>query len=64
LGDGEQGRGGEIRKMKNFAGKLKHEISRGLPGTEVQWALASSDRMIKDFPRTPRNDSKEAAVMI
>jgi 8-oxo-dGTP pyrophosphatase MutT (NUDIX family) len=50
--------------MKDFANRLKHEISKGLPGTEVQWALASSDRMIKDFPRTPRHDSKAAAVMI
>ena len=50
--------------MKIFAEKLKREISRGLPGTEVQWALASSDRMIKGFPRFPREDSKAAAVMI
>jgi 8-oxo-dGTP pyrophosphatase MutT (NUDIX family) len=50
--------------MKDFAAKLRIEISKGLPGTEVQWALASSDRMIKGFPRTPREDSKEAAVMI
>ena len=50
--------------MKIFAEKLKKEISRGLPGTEVQWALASSDRMIKGFPRFPREDSKAAAVMI
>jgi 8-oxo-dGTP pyrophosphatase MutT (NUDIX family) len=50
--------------MKNFAEKLKLEISKGLPGTEVQWALASSDRMIKGFPRVPRSDTTEAAVMI
>jgi 8-oxo-dGTP pyrophosphatase MutT (NUDIX family) len=50
--------------MKDFANRLKREISKGLPGTEVQWALASSDRMIRGFPRTPRPDSKEAAVMI
>jgi 8-oxo-dGTP pyrophosphatase MutT (NUDIX family) len=50
--------------MKDFADRLKHEISKGLPGTEVQWALASSDRMIRGFPRTPGPDSKEAAVMI
>jgi len=50
--------------MKIFAEKLKKEISKGLPGTEVQWALASSDRMIKGFPRFPREDSKAAAVMI
>jgi 8-oxo-dGTP pyrophosphatase MutT (NUDIX family) len=50
--------------MKEFAEKLRIEISKGLPGTEIQWALASSDRMLKGFPRTPRKDSKTAAVMI
>jgi 8-oxo-dGTP pyrophosphatase MutT (NUDIX family) len=50
--------------MKKFVHKLKEEISKGLPGTEVQWALASSDRLIKGFPRSPKEDSKAAAVMI
>jgi len=50
--------------MKEFVEKLRIEISRGLPGTQVQWALASSDRMVKGFPREPRADSYEAAVMI
>lgn len=50
--------------MKEFAEKLKIEISNGLPGIEVQWALASSDRMMKGFPRFARDDSKAAAVMI
>jgi 8-oxo-dGTP pyrophosphatase MutT (NUDIX family) len=50
--------------MKKFAEKLRKEISKGLPGTQVQWALASSDRMVKGFPRNPRVDSQEAAIMI
>jgi 8-oxo-dGTP pyrophosphatase MutT (NUDIX family) len=50
--------------MKTFAEKLKKEISSGLPGTEIQWALASSDRMIKGFPKSPRKDSRAAAVLI
>jgi 8-oxo-dGTP pyrophosphatase MutT (NUDIX family) len=50
--------------MKEFAEKLRIEISNGLPGIEVQWALASSDRMIKGFPRVPREDSSVAAVLI
>jgi 8-oxo-dGTP pyrophosphatase MutT (NUDIX family) len=50
--------------MHDFVGRLKGEILKGLPGTEVQWALASSDRMIKGFPRFPKEDSKEAAVLI
>jgi 8-oxo-dGTP pyrophosphatase MutT (NUDIX family) len=50
--------------LKKFAHKLKKEILKGLPGTEVQWALASSDRLVKGFPRFPKEDSKAAAVMI
>jgi len=50
--------------LKYFAEKLRIEIAKGLPGTEVQWSMASSDRMIKDFPRFRREDSKSAAVMI
>jgi 8-oxo-dGTP pyrophosphatase MutT (NUDIX family) len=50
--------------MENFAGRLEAEIKKGLPGTEVQWALASSDRMVKGFPRFPKEDTKEAAVLI
>jgi 8-oxo-dGTP pyrophosphatase MutT (NUDIX family) len=50
--------------MRDFAHKLGIEMSKGLPGTQIQWAMASSDRMIKGFPRIPRNDSKAAAVMI
>ena len=50
--------------MKDFADKLKEEIDKGLPGTEVQWALASSDRLVKDFPRVPQEDSTHAAVLI
>jgi 8-oxo-dGTP pyrophosphatase MutT (NUDIX family) len=43
---------------------LKQEIGKGLPGTEVQWEMASSDRMVRNFPRVPREDSLEAAVLI
>jgi 8-oxo-dGTP pyrophosphatase MutT (NUDIX family) len=50
--------------MEKFAEKLKHEIHNGLPGTEVQWQMASSDRMIRNFPRTPGPDAKTAAVLI
>lgn len=50
--------------MDRFADRLKSEIQKGLPGTEVQWEMASSDRFVKDFPRVPRNDSAEAAVLI
>jgi len=50
--------------MKNFAEILNSEILKGLPGTEVQWQMASSDRMPKDFPRTPGKDAMEAAVLV
>lgn len=50
--------------MKKFADLLKNEIQKGLPGTEVQWQMASSDRMIKNFPRSPGNDARVAAVLI
>jgi 8-oxo-dGTP pyrophosphatase MutT (NUDIX family) len=50
--------------MKLFADKLKNEILKGLPGTEVQWEMASSDRMVKGFRKLPGNDARIAAVMI
>jgi len=50
--------------MKNFVEKLSIEIAKGLPGPEVQWVMASSDRMIKGFPRFPKEDSISAAIMI
>ena len=50
--------------MNEFASRLKTEILKGLPGTEVQWEMASSDRRIKMFPRSPGKDARVAAVLI
>ncbi len=50
--------------MDHFAERLEEEIEKGLPGTDVQWEMASSDRLVKDFPRAPGEDSAEAAVLI
>jgi 8-oxo-dGTP pyrophosphatase MutT (NUDIX family) len=50
--------------MEKFAEKLKLEILKDLPGTVVQWQMASSDRMVRNFPRTPGPDAKVAAVLI
>lgn len=50
--------------MHTFAGKLKAEMLKVLPGIEVQWAMASSDRMLKNFPRSPGTDARIAAVLI
>lgn len=43
---------------------LRKAFENGLPGEDVQWEMASSDRLVRDFPRKPRNDSAEAAVLI
>ena len=50
--------------MHEFANRLKTELRKGLPGTEVQWLMASSDRRLKDFPRIPGKDARLAAVLI
>ena len=50
--------------MRGFVELLKAEIKKGLPGTEVQWQMASSDRMVRNFPREPGPDAKVAAVLI
>jgi 8-oxo-dGTP pyrophosphatase MutT (NUDIX family) len=44
--------------------QLKDAFGKGLPGTDVQWAMASSSILRKEFPRTPGPDSREAAVLI
>jgi 8-oxo-dGTP pyrophosphatase MutT (NUDIX family) len=50
--------------MQNFIKILSAEIKKGLPGTEIQWQMASSDRRIRGFPRSPGNDARVAAVLI
>jgi 8-oxo-dGTP pyrophosphatase MutT (NUDIX family) len=50
--------------MDRFPESLKNELLKGLPGTEVQWQMASSDRMVKNFPRTPSSDARAASVLI
>lgn len=50
--------------MKTFSDILKDEISKGLPGTEVQWQMASSDRLVRDFPRVPGPNVRIASVLI
>jgi 8-oxo-dGTP pyrophosphatase MutT (NUDIX family) len=53
-----------INYMNDFASRLKKEIQKGLPGTDVQWQMASSDRFVKNFPRLPGKDTRIAAVLI
>lgn len=50
--------------LYNFPGKLKEEIKKGLPGSQVQWMMASSNRMLEDFPLIPGTDARMAAVLI
>lgn len=50
--------------MIDFVTGLKNEILKGLPGTDVQWQMASSDRFVKNFPKLPGNDARIAAVLI
>jgi 8-oxo-dGTP pyrophosphatase MutT (NUDIX family) len=50
--------------MNDFAASLKIEILKGLPGTEVQWQMASSDRFVRGFPRVPGKDARIAAVLL
>jgi 8-oxo-dGTP pyrophosphatase MutT (NUDIX family) len=50
--------------MHSFAASLQNEILKGLPGTDAQWQMASSDRFIKNFPRFPGKDARVAAVLI
>jgi 8-oxo-dGTP pyrophosphatase MutT (NUDIX family) len=50
--------------MLEFANNLKKELKKALPGTDVQWIMASSDRMVRDFPRIPGDDARVAAVLI
>ncbi|MGA2405515.1 MAG: CoA pyrophosphatase [Bacteroidales bacterium] len=50
--------------MDDFANRLKNEILKGLPGTEIQWQMASSDRMVRNFPRVPGKNAGVAAVLI
>ena len=43
---------------------LRKSLKQPLPGTDVQWEMASSDRRIRDYPRLKKPGSKLAAVLI
>jgi 8-oxo-dGTP pyrophosphatase MutT (NUDIX family) len=50
--------------MNDIINRLKIEILKGLPGTDIQWQMASSDRFVKNFPRLPGKNARIAAVLI
>lgn len=50
--------------MNRFADIVSAAIKKGLPGTQVQWMMASSDRMLKEFPKVPGPGARAAGVLI
>lgn len=48
----------------SFPDQLKKAIAGGLPGTEIQWLMSSSDRNVPGFQRIAGSDAKIAAVVI
>ncbi|HEX2921255.1 MAG TPA: CoA pyrophosphatase [Bacteroidales bacterium] len=48
----------------SLAERLRTAIMRGLPGREIQFQLASSMRLLKEFPANPGPDAVKAAVLI
>jgi 8-oxo-dGTP pyrophosphatase MutT (NUDIX family) len=50
--------------MNSLIELLETELKKPLPGTDVQWQMASSDRMAQNFQRLPGDDARLAAVMI
>lgn len=49
--------------MDDFGEKLRSELSKGLPGTDVQWQMAPKHRF-SEFPSSPGKDTLDAAVLI
>jgi 8-oxo-dGTP pyrophosphatase MutT (NUDIX family) len=50
--------------INSLSGQIESALREELPGTDVQWEMASSDRKISNFPRKKRDDTKLAAVLI
>ena len=50
--------------MTEFLSALENELKKELPGTDVQWQMASSDRYLKAFPRIPGPDAQAASVLV
>jgi 8-oxo-dGTP pyrophosphatase MutT (NUDIX family) len=50
--------------MKSFPHRLQQEIRKGLPGTDVQWQMASTDRRMMKIPRNAGADARQASVLM
>lgn len=48
----------------SVAQKLEEALKGKLPGTDVQWEMASSDRMTSNYPKKKKKDTRLAAVLI
>ena len=44
--------------------RLKEALNIELPGTEVQWEMASSDRMAVSYPKIPNSNTRPGGVLI
>jgi 8-oxo-dGTP pyrophosphatase MutT (NUDIX family) len=51
-------------EIKEFTFRLENAFKKGLPGTDVQWVMASPDRMRDNFPKIAGPDAREAGVLI
>lgn len=50
--------------IAELAQRLQVELGKNLPGTEIQWEMASSDRRIPGYPKKKSEDSRLSAVLI
>lgn len=51
-------------QIENILRQLAAEAAKGLPGMEVQYRMASSDRQVPGFPRHAGPDARKGAVLI
>lgn len=50
--------------MIDLFSRLKSSFPEELPGAQVQWMMASSNRLLEDFPKEPGPDARKAGVLI
>lgn len=50
--------------MTDLISRLKSSFPKDLPGAQVQWMMASSNRLTEDFPTEPGPDARKAGVLI
>jgi 8-oxo-dGTP pyrophosphatase MutT (NUDIX family) len=50
--------------IKELAFEIDKALKSDLPGTDAQWEMASSDRMVQNYPRVANSSSRSGGVMI